>query len=90
MIGNEKNEGIIPRAFDYIFESVKQDDEHTYNIKISFIKIYKEHIQDLFDLMKKDIRIRESPEERFYLEGVKWIQSQNLLTNLLKVKKIEL
>ena len=29
---NEKNKGIIPRAFDYIFESVKQDNEHKYNI----------------------------------------------------------
>ena len=77
MIGSEKNKGIIPRAFDYIFESVKQDSEHEYNIKISFIEIYKEHIQDLIDLTKKDIRIRESPEEGFFLEGVTWVKINN-------------
>ena len=71
---NEKNKGIIPRAFDYIFESVKQDNEHKYNIMISFIQIYLEHIQDLIEPMKKDIRIRESPEEGVYLEGVKWVK----------------
>ena len=70
---DEKNKGIIPRAFDYIFENVKQDKEHKYNIMISFIQIYLEHIQDLIEPTKKDIRIRESPEDGVYLEGVKWI-----------------
>ena len=72
--GDEINKGIIPRAFDYIFENVKQDKEYKYNIKISFIQIYLEHIQDLIDPIQKDIRIRESPEEGVYLEGVKWIE----------------
>ena len=71
---NERNKGIIPRAFDYIFESVKQDNEHKYNIMISFIQIYLEHIQDLIEPTKKEIRIRESPEEGVYLEGVKWVK----------------
>ena len=70
---DDNNKGIIPRAFDYIFENVKQDKEHKYNIMISFIQIYLEHIQDLIEPTKKDIRIRESPEEGVYLEGVKWI-----------------
>ena len=71
---DEKNKGIIPRAFDYIFENVRQDKEHKYNIMISFIQIYLEHIQDLIEPTKKEIRIRESPEEGVYLEGVKWIE----------------
>ena len=70
---DEKNKGIIPRAFDYIFEYVKQDKEHIYNIMISFIQIYLEHIQDLIDPTYKEIRIRESPDEGVYLEGVKWV-----------------
>ena len=71
---DEKNKGIIPRAFDVIFENVKQDKEHKYNIMISFIQIYLEHIQDLIEPTKKEIRIRENPEEGVYLEGVKWIK----------------
>ena len=34
---DQKNKGIIPRSFDYIFDQVKQDKEHKYNITVSFI-----------------------------------------------------
>jgi hypothetical protein len=71
---NQKDKGIIPRAFDYIFEQTKQDKEHKYNILISFIQIYIEQIQDLLDPSKKDIRIREDPDNGVYLEGVTWVK----------------
>ena len=76
MVGNfENNEikGIIPRSFDYIFEEIKKDKEHKYNIKISFIQIYLETIQDLLEPTNKEIRIREDPEQGVYLEGVQWV-----------------
>ena len=71
---NQKDKGIIPRAFDYIFEQVKQDKEHKYNILVSFIQIYIEQIQDLLEPSKKDIRIREDPDIGVYLEGVTWVK----------------
>ena len=71
---NQKDKGIIPHAFDYIFEQTKQDKEHKYNILISFIQIYIEQIQDLLDPSKKDIRIREDPDNGVYLEGVTWVK----------------
>ena len=77
MVGDfkdQENKGIIPRTFDYIFEQVKQDKEHKYNIMISFIQIYIEQIQDLLDPSKKDIRIREDQEKGVYLEGVTWVK----------------
>ena len=77
MVGNfEDNElkGIIPRSFDYIFDEIKKDKEHKYNIKICFIQIYLETIQDLLEPLNKEIRIREDPEHGVYLEGVQWIQ----------------
>ena len=77
MVGNFENEelkGIIPRSFDYIFEEIKKDKEHKYNIKISFIQIYLETIQDLLEPSNKEIRIREDPEHGVYLEGVQWIE----------------
>ena len=75
MVGDFKdneNKGIIPRSFDYIFEQVKQDKEHKYNINVSFIQIYIEQIQDLLEPSKKEIRIREDPEKGVFLEGVTW------------------
>ena len=75
MVGDFKdheNKGIIPRSFDYIFEQIKQDKEHKYNINVSFIQIYIEQIQDLLEPSKKEIRIREDPEKGVFLEGVTW------------------
>jgi hypothetical protein len=71
---NQENKGIIPRAFDYIFDQIKQDKEYKYNVTVSFIQIYIEQIQDLLDPSKKDIRIREDPEKGVYLEGVTWVK----------------
>ena len=71
---DQKNKGIIPRSFDYIFDQVKQDKEHKYNVTVSFIQIYIEQIQDLLDPSKKDIRIREDQERGVYLEGVTWVK----------------
>ena len=90
MVGNfEDNElkGIIPRSFDYIFNEIKIDKEHKYNIKISFIQIYLETIQDLLEPLNKEIRIREDPEHGVYLEGVQWIQVNSTL-DCSKVFKI--
>ena len=47
MVGNYDNEeekGIIPRSFDHIFNSIKEDKEYKYNIQLSFIQIYLETV----------------------------------------------
>ena len=80
MVGNFDNpqtKGIIPRSFDYIFNEIKKDKEHKYNIMISFIQIYLETIQDLLDPTNKEIRIREDPDHGVYLEGVQWVKVSN-------------
>ena len=77
MVGNFDNpqtKGIVPRSFDYIFNEIKKDKEHKYNIMISFIQIYLETIQDLLEPANKEIRIREDPEHGVYLEGVQWVK----------------
>jgi len=76
--GDKKNKGIIPRAFDYIFEEMSKDTEHKYNISISFIQIYLESIQDLLEPKNREIRIREDPEQGVYLEGVQKVKVNNI------------
>jgi hypothetical protein len=47
MVGDYKdkiNRGIIPRSFDYIFETIKNDKENKYFISLSFIQIYLETV----------------------------------------------
>ena len=75
---NNEKKGIIPRAFDYIFEKINQLSEedninYTYNINIAFIQLYLETIQDLFE-PNNNVKIREDPEKGVFLEGVQWIK----------------
>ena len=74
---NEEKKGIIPRAFDYIFDKIKKiqknEEKTNFLIEISFIQIYLELIQDLFE---PNVKIREDLEKGVYLEGVKWIKVQ--------------
>jgi hypothetical protein len=81
MVGNfqeEANRGIIPRSFEYLLRSTKQDKEFKYNISISFIQIYLETIMDLLEPSNENIRIREDPDLGVYLEGVEWVKVTNL------------
>ena len=80
MVGDfedEENKGIIPRTFDYIFQKVNENNKKLNNdkfeISISFIQIYLEMIQDLFE-PSNEVKIRENPEKGVFLEGVKWIK----------------
>ena len=58
----------------YLIKLKKFNEEKTnFSIEISFILIYLELIQDLFE---PNVKIREDPEKGVYLEGVKWIKVQ--------------
>ena len=85
MVGDydkKNNKGIIPRAFNYIFNEINKikeeeksdENRNKYNIYLSFIQIYLETIQDLLDPRSKDVRIREDPDKGVYLENVQWIR----------------
>ena len=83
MVGEFDNpsiKGIIPRSFDYIFDRIKQiqkeDPSSKYNISISFIQIYLEMIQDLFE-PSNQVRIREDPERGVFLDNCLWIKVKN-------------
>lgn len=74
---DNKLKGIIPRAFDYIFEKVRQsqqgDKSSKYSVSIAFIQIYLETIQDLFE-PSNQVKIREDPDTGVYLENALWIK----------------
>ena len=85
MVGDydkKNNKGIIPRAFNYIFNEINKikeeeksdENRNKYNIYLSFIQIYLETIQDLLDPRSKDVRIREDPDKGVYLENIQWIR----------------
>ena len=60
----------------YLIKLKKFNEEKTnFSIEISFIQIYLELIQDLFE---PNVKIREDPKKGVYLEGVKWIKVESL------------
>ena len=71
--------GIIPRCMKHIFTTIKNSTTHTYQVKIGFLQLYMEVLQDL---IKPDpnnpIRIREDSEEGTYLSGITWVDVKNV------------
>ena len=77
MSGTDKQKGITPRTFHYIFDKISNDKEARYNVYVSFIQIYLETIQDLLNPETKDIRIREDPDTGVFIDGAEWIKVQS-------------
>ena len=53
MQGTTGQRGMIPRAFEHIFEAVASDTSKKYLIRASYLEIYNENIRDLIG---KDIK----------------------------------
>lgn len=66
-------QGIIPRSAQQIFSHIQSSTTHAFNVKVGFLQIYMEMLQDLIiPNAEKQIRIRENPEGGVYLSGITW------------------
>ena len=74
MIGaGGESQGIIPKSAQYIFNHIQNCTTHGFTVKVGFLQIYMEMLQDLLNPnAEKQIRIREDPEEGVYLSGITW------------------
>jgi len=70
MFGENSNPGIIPRSCKYIFSSLKETE---FNIKCSFLEIYREKIRDLLDSSTNtnELKIRQHTTKGIYVQGIK-------------------
>ncbi len=61
--------GVIPRMMQYIFILIeKATSEIEYSVKCQYYQIYNEKIQDLLDIRKKDLAIREDKNKGIWVE----------------------
>uniref|UniRef100_A0A8C9A434 Kinesin family member 27 n=1 Tax=Prolemur simus TaxID=1328070 RepID=A0A8C9A434_PROSS len=69
----EGQKGIIPRAIQEIFQSISERPSIDFNIKVSYIEVYKEELRDLLELetSMKDLHIREDEKGNTVIVGVK-------------------
>ncbi len=69
-IDDAELKGIIPRMIDTVFEGVMNADENIeFLVKASYLEIYMEHIRDLLDTRKDNLKIREEKNKGIWVEG---------------------
>ncbi|KAK6191707.1 hypothetical protein SNE40_003322 [Patella caerulea] len=63
--------GIIPRAFDHVFETVSVTDGTKFLIHAAYLEIYNEEIRDLLGKdSKAKLDLHEHPEKGVYVNGL--------------------
>ncbi|XP_068204357.1 osmotic avoidance abnormal protein 3-like isoform X3 [Palaemon carinicauda] len=63
--------GIIPRAFEHIFEVIQTTENMKYLVLASYLEIYNEEIRDLLGTdVKKKLDLKEHPDKGVYVQGL--------------------
>ena len=62
--------GIIPRAFEHVFEAVSVDAKHRFLVLASYLEIYNEEIRDLLgNDPRRGLELKESADRGVYVHG---------------------
>ncbi|KAM3877748.1 kinesin-like protein KIF17 [Diretmus argenteus] len=63
--------GVIPRAFEHIFESIQCAENTKFLVRASYLEIYNEEIRDLLGHdTKQKMELKEHPEFGVYVRGL--------------------
>jgi kinesin family protein 18/19 len=77
MLGKLANQGIFGYAFEELFQNIKEQSKtKDFKIKMSFIEIYNETIQDLLLPGDKPLELREDPQKGIHVAGVSEISAE--------------
>ena len=79
--------GVIPRMMQYIFILIeKANSDIEYSVKCQYYQIYNEKIQDLLDIRKKDLSIREDKNKGIWVEDCTeiYVSSQEEMYSVFK------
>ncbi|XP_020593333.1 kinesin-like protein KIN-7E, chloroplastic [Phalaenopsis equestris] len=70
MHGEQKSPGIIPLAIKDVFSIIQETPGREFLLRVSYLEIYNEVINDLLDPVGQNLRIREDSQGT-YVEGIK-------------------
>ncbi|XP_053064291.1 kinesin-like protein KIF17 isoform X5 [Acinonyx jubatus] len=77
--------GIIPRAFEHIFESVQCAENTKFLVRASYLEIYNEDVRDLLGAeSKQKLELKEHPEKGVYVKGL----SMHTVHNMAQCERI--
>ncbi|XP_053307835.1 kinesin-like protein KIF17 [Spea bombifrons] len=63
--------GIIPRAFEHVFESIQCAENTKFLVRASYLEIYNEEIRDLLgEDTKQKLELKEHPERGVYVKAL--------------------
>ncbi|GAA0159238.1 hypothetical protein LIER_16063 [Lithospermum erythrorhizon] len=71
MNGSENDPGIIHRAVNDIFTKIHTINDREFLVRVSYMEIYNEEINDLFAIENKKLQIHESLERGVFVSGLK-------------------
>ncbi|CAL8106513.1 unnamed protein product [Calicophoron daubneyi] len=67
----QEQRGIIPRAFDHVFETISVSQNTKFLVHASYLEIYNEDIRDLLGRdTKAKLELKEHPEKGVYVSGL--------------------
>ena len=84
---NFKDEGIIFKACDYLFEKIdmnKNNENENYNIKVSYIEIYNEIVKDLINEKSPSLMIVEDSQKGVICPNIREL----IIKDSVELKKI--
>ncbi|KAK1275738.1 Kinesin-like protein NACK2 [Acorus gramineus] len=87
MNGSEDDPGIIHLAIKDIFKNIQMMTDREFLIRISYMEIYNEEINDLFCPDNQKLRIHENLERGIYVAGLREeiVSNTEQVLNLIKV-----
>ncbi|CAL1395742.1 unnamed protein product [Linum trigynum] len=84
MNGSENDPGIIHRAVRDIFDKIQDVSDREFLIRVSYMEIYNEEINDLFAVENQKLPIHESLERGIFVAGLK----EEIVSNAEQVLKL--
>ena len=71
MLGTPDRPGVLPCALRDIFKAIESDPENQYNIRVSYLEVYNEIINDLLVPGATNLRIKDDAVEGIVVAGLK-------------------
>ncbi|KAL4034352.1 hypothetical protein IC575_007486 [Cucumis melo] len=84
MNGSETDAGVIHRAVKDVFEKIHATSDREFLIRVSYMEIYNEEINDLFAVENNKLPIHESLERGIFVAGLK----EEIVSNADQVLKL--
>ncbi|KAE8728289.1 Detected protein of confused Function [Hibiscus syriacus] len=84
MNGSPNNPGIIHRSVNDIFQKIQMISDREFLIRVSYMEIYNEEINDLFAVQNHKLQIHESLERGIFVAGLR----EEIVSNAEQVIKL--